>query len=613
MAFLLRLKSRSASGREIVREARVEGDQLTLGRHPECDLQLTDLAVALHHARVEKGSDHQLNVTAETGLSIELNGRRVKAGRIDLASGGDIRIASHLLRVMPVAASETDIPIEVERSSQSDTKIGRGDERMFSLQSKMPTKRAVAWVLSLFVLGVFLAWPIKAFHDRQMQQLAARRYHPDSSWSPGPLSAAHAQLENDCQACHVKAFEAVRDESCKACHTNVHDHADPFRLARAAPDLDRWGKVKLAFRETFNMPPGRCADCHTEHQGKRAMPVTAQRFCSDCHQALKSKLPDTKLGNAGDFGTLHPEFRPALITEWIQDRPVVKRLDLSRNPLEQSNLKFPHALHLSKTNGVAQMARRLSAEHGFGQSLSCADCHDPDPSGARFQPVSMVEDCAMCHSLDFERQGGLVRTLRHGDPAQVVADLKDFYQVRPPRAPPILQPGARRRPSDSMQNREMAQFNRAVANPARAEQAIRAVFSPGGACYDCHQVQAPPSGSLAYKIRPVAFPVRYMLHGWFDHKAHQTEPCESCHKASASNSARDLLLPDLATCRNCHGGENARAMVPSSCAMCHDYHMETGEPVMLIRQRVRGKKQDTIAAGGELRPNAHPIPADGSR
>jgi len=613
MAFLLRLKSRSASGREIVREARVEADRLTLGRHPECDLQLTDLAVALHHARVEKGSGHQLNVTAEAGLWIELNGRKVKAGRIDLASGGDIRIASHLLRIMPVPTGETDIPVDVERSSDKDSRISRGDERMFSLQSAMPSKRAVAWLLSLLVLGVFLAWPIKAFHDRQIQQLGARRYHPDSSWSPGPLSAAHAQLENDCQACHVKAFEAVRDESCKACHTNVHDHADPFRLARAEPDLDRWGKVKLAFRETFNIPPGRCADCHTEHQGKRAMPVTAQRFCSECHQALRSKLPDTKLGNAGDFGTLHPEFRPALITEWVQDRPVVERLDLSRNPLEQSNLKFPHALHLSKTNGVAQMARRLSAEHGFGQSLSCADCHDPDPSGARFQPVSMVEDCAMCHSLDFERQGGLVRTLRHGDPAQVVADLKDFYRVRPPRAPPVLQPGARRRPSDSMQNREKAQFNRAVANPARAEQAIRAVFSPGGACYDCHQVQAPPSGSLAYKIRPVAFPVRYMLHGWFDHKAHQTEPCESCHKARASNSASDLLLPGLATCRNCHGGENARAMVPSSCAMCHDYHMETGEPVMLIQQRVRGKKRDTIAASGELRPNAHPIPAGGAR
>jgi hypothetical protein len=278
----------------------------------------------------------------------------------------------------------------------------------------------------------------------------------------------------------------------------------------------------------------------------------------------------------------------------------VKRVDLSQKPREQSNLKFPHALHLSKINGVAQMAKRLSAEHGFGSSLGCVDCHDSDPSGTRFQPVNMAEDCAMCHSLDFERQGSLVRTLRHGEPAQVIADMRDFYRGRAVPPPPNLQPGARRRPGEVMENRARVQFSRAVANPGRAEQAIRAVFSRGGACYDCHQVQAPPRGSLAYKIQPIAFPVRYMHHGWFDHKAHQTETCESCHKAGASNSANDLLLPDLASCRTCHGGESAGGKVQSSCAMCHDYHMDTGKPSMLIRQRVRGKKRESIAARAEV-------------
>ena len=613
MAFILRLKSQSASGREIVRAVRVEAERLTLGRDPQCDVHLTDLAVALRHATVERVDGDRLNVTAEPGLKIELNGRKVKAGRIDVASGGDIRIATHLLRVMPVAAGESDIAIDVERSSERDTKVDKGEERMFSLESKMASNRSVAWLLSLLVLAVFLAWPIKRYYDRQNQQLAVRQYQADSSWSPGSLSAAHAQLESNCQACHVKAFEAVPDRSCTACHTKVHDHADPFRLARAQPDLDRWGKVVLAFKETFDIPPGRCVECHTEHEGKQEMPVTAQRFCSDCHQSLDSKLPDTKLANAGDFGTMHPEFKPALITEWDDEKPVVKRVALSKNPVEQSNLKFPHALHLSKTSGVAQMARRLSADHGFGQKLECADCHDPDPSGTRFQPVNMAEDCAMCHSLAFERQGSLVRTLRHGEPAQVVADLKDFYSARQVPRPPNLKPGARRRPSDVIQDLGQAQFNRAVANPRRAERAIRAVFSRGGACYDCHQVQAPPRGSLAFKIQPVAFPVRYMHHGWFDHRAHRTETCESCHKAGASDSANDLLLPNLASCRTCHGGESAGRKVQSSCAMCHDYHLGTGKPAILIRQRVGAKKRESIAAREEFRPDARPIAAGGAR
>jgi hypothetical protein len=596
MTFLLRQISRSAEGREIIRPSRLESDRLTIGRDPACDVHLTDLAVALRHATVERVSPGRVTVTAEEGLTVELNGRKVSNGKIELATGGDIRIASHILRFMPTPAGSDEIAVDVERVTEGEAKLGKGDERKFSLASKMPSKRAAAWILSLLVLGVFLAWPIKAYYDRQNEKAMARKFHADEMWSSGSLSNAHAQLGDNCEACHVKPFEAVRDESCKACHTKVHDHADPFRLARAKPDLDRWGKVKLAFQETFDIPPGRCVECHTEHEGKQAMPATAQRFCSDCHQTLKSKLPDTRLQDAGDFGKSHPEFQPVVLARWNGDKPVMQRISLAARPREMSNLKFPHGLHLSKTNGVAQMARRLSAEHGFGQSLACADCHDGDPTGTRFQPVNMEEDCGMCHSLAFNTQAGTVRTLRHGEPAQVVADLRDFYRATPVAPPPNLGGMARRRPGDVMESRTRIQFARGAGSPVRADQAIRAVFSPGGACFDCHAVQAPPRGSLNFKIRPVAFPVRYMHKGWFDHRAHQTETCESCHKAGASNSANDLLLPDLASCRTCHAGENARAEVPSSCAMCHDYHMDTGAPSMLIRQRVRGKKRDTTIA-----------------
>jgi cytochrome c553 len=95
---------------------------------------------------------------------------------------------------------------------------------------------------------------------------------------------------------------------------------------------------------------------------------------------------------------------------------------------------------------------------------------------------------------------------------------------------------------------------------------------------------------------PVAFPVRYLHKGWFDHRAHATQSCSSCHGAERSNAASDLLIPDLASCRTCHGGEGSSKPVPSSCAMCHDYHMDAGAPSMLIRQKVRGKKRDNLVA-----------------
>ena len=592
MAFLLRSVSHSAEGREIVRNRRVEGDRLTVGRDPACDVHLTDLAAALRHAVIER-EPGRLRISVEPGLSVELNGRKSSGGAIQLATGGDLLIAGHALRFMPAAAGCEDVEVAVERIGEAEVKLDKSAERLFTLAPVMPGKRSLAWLLALLVLGIGLAWPIKAFYDRRERAETFARFHADEIWSSGSLSRAHAGLKSNCAACHVEPFEAVRDSACKTCHTSVHDHADPFRLARARPDLGRWRRIELAFKEKFDIPPGRCVECHTEHEGPQQMPATAQRFCADCHGDLKSKLPDTRLPDAGDFGRSHPSFSPVLIAGWNGERPQLRRLPLARRPQEESGLKFPHALHLSRTSGVAQMARRLGAPYGFGPALECKDCHDPAPDGARFQPVDMQQDCAMCHDLAFDRSGGVTRTLRHGEPAQVVAELRDFYRGRAAPRPSVLAPAARRRPGDAPDLRNRIQFAR---GPSSAERAIRGVFSQGGACYDCHRVDAPPAGSLDFRIRPVAFPLRYLHKGWFDHRAHATQSCSSCHAADRSNAASDLLIPDVTSCRTCHGGEGSSKPVPSSCAMCHDYHMDAGAPSMTIRRKVRGKKRDTVVA-----------------
>jgi predicted CXXCH cytochrome family protein len=598
VAFLIRTVSHSAEGREIVRTRRVEGDRLSVGRDPACDIHLTDLAVALRHLSVELQGG-RLEVAVEPGLSVELNGRKASSGTLDLAAGGDIVLGGQALRFMPVPAGSDEIPVAVERSGDAEVTLGKGGERLFTLAGVLPGKRLLAWLFALLVLGVGLAWPIKASYDRRHKAETFARYQADRIWSSGSLSRAHAALKDDCTACHVKPFEAVRDTACKACHSAVHDHADPFRLARARPDLGRWRRIELAFKETFDLPPGRCVECHTEHEGPQQMPATAQRFCADCHGDLRRKLPDTLLPNAGDFGRSHPSFSPVLIASWDGDRPRLRRYSLAQRPQEDSGLKFPHALHLSRTSGVAQMAGRLGGRFGFGSALACKDCHDPAPDGARFQPVDMEQDCAMCHDLAFDRSGGVTRTLRHGDPAQVVADLRDFYRGRGAPLPSVLAPAARRRPGDAPDLRNRIQFAR---SPGSAERAIRSVFSPGGACFDCHRIDPPASGSLDFRIHPIAFPLRYLHKGWFDHRPHATQSCTSCHGAERSNSASDLLIPDVASCRACHGGEGSSKPVPSSCAMCHDYHMDAGAPSMTIRQKVRGKKRDTtIAAGAEAR------------
>ena len=99
-----------------------------------------------------------------------------------------------------------------------------------------------------------------------------------------------------------------------------------------------------------------------------------------------------------------------------------KRISLDKRPKENNGLKFPHDMHLSKTNGVAQMGRRLSAKYGFGDALECKDCHEPDKNNVGFVEVDMEKSCAMCHSLAFDKIGDTYRTLRHGQPEQVKAD-----------------------------------------------------------------------------------------------------------------------------------------------------------------------------------------------
>src|SRR6185436_18133997 len=101
MAFLLRNISRSAERREIVRTSKVNDDLLKVGRDPDCDIRLNDLAVALHHATLEQVSASRVGVSAEAGLTVEIDGSVTQFGQIDLAIGGAVKVGPFLLRILP--------------------------------------------------------------------------------------------------------------------------------------------------------------------------------------------------------------------------------------------------------------------------------------------------------------------------------------------------------------------------------------------------------------------------------------------------------------------------------------------------------------------------------
>lgn len=606
MSFIVRTVARTADGRDIVRPRKVDKAELSVGRSPSSDIHLADLAVTLNHAVIRTAPGGFVEVVSTAGLPFVVDGKQSEHERFSASTGANVRIGSHSLSFEAGEGEEKgSIVVTVERvGAISNASEEKEEAHVFSLSSALPGKRPLAWALALLILSVFLIWPLVSIHTSPTGSERKIAFHADEMWTSGALSQTHKSLENNCKACHVKAGESVRDAACVACHTKVHDHADAKKLVESRGSLGLVGGTKRVVGGVFGIQPGRCVECHTEHQGATAMPVTDERFCTNCHTDMSKRI-QTTLKDTADFGDNHPEFEPTVRVAGADGLPTFRRVSLDTNPKEFNGLKFPHDLHLSKTNGVAQMAKRLGKEEGYGDSLDCASCHTRDTTGATFAAVKMETACGACHSLAFDQVGGTIRTLRHGEPAQVVADIRAFYRGGAPR-PAALQGMDRRRPGDFGNAMERINFAQTSAmHVGNAEQAIRSVFSKGGACFDCHIVRATGNPTTPYAVTPVALTMRYMKKGWFDHAAHETESCSSCHAVKNSAFSADVSLPKLAKCQECHGGQDARKEVPSACAMCHDYHRTEFAPLMVRDHRARGKALEHVdekslkdAAGG---------------
>lgn len=573
MAFRLRTIEHTADGREVVRDHDIAAASLSIGRNAENAIALADLAVDPVHAVLEDLGGGQLRAQASGSLGFGLDGKTVHEARIDARTGAELRFGGFLLAVS-LDGDGTPL-VTIRQAAEAE---GADEKSGFSLAGLMPGKRWMSWALAAVVLLAFLIVPVasnltrgptKAEREATGVTLAAGRpaVMGDRAWSSGKLSLAHHSLEKNCATCHVKPFEPVQDTTCMTCHEGIHDHAKPERLANARGPMGLGDQVLWSVAHTFGKPgPGACSDCHTEHEGAGKMEPTSQQFCADCHTSLDQRLTDTTLGNASDFGKLHPQFRPAIPTELGSAK--LTRVSLDANPREASGLLFPHKLHVDPKGGVAKMAGTIGTERGYGSNgLQCADCHRKTADGVRFQPIEMEQDCGACHSLAYDRVGGIVRKLRHGDVDQMIADLS----ATAIGATPIV--SGRRRPGDYADGGAYyASFRPAVGGSALAMRAL----SRDGICGECH---IPNLSGGRFGVMPVTLVSRFMGHGWFDHDDHKQEKCTSCHVADKSSNSTDLLLPDLKSCRTCHEGESAtKAEVPSSCAMCHSYHLTAQAP-----------------------------------
>lgn len=600
MTFTLNQITQRAGGGDIVRRKAIAAVEPVIGRGADCDIQLPDLAVGLRHAVLRQVGRGKVEVRSIGRQVFEANGGFTTRAQLLLADRPRLVFGSHELSL-----SQGDGPDEVVvtvAKLESTIPSSAGDEKsVFSLANLLFGRRRSAWVLAILLLLIGLAAPISYFYASfALPPARAPIPRPDLQWESGALSPGHRFLENNCQACHQKAFVAVRDDACLACHqagldksarrtldgrllamgsplasVAAADHAPPDRLQRARPAPAGGKGTALTF--LFDHPNQRCETCHTEHVGpdrapsaKMATAVLSNQVreidCAGCHRDMTRRLADTTLRDVASWRE-HPDFEP-LVTQM----PGGNRVRAALTVREHSGLIFPHDLHLSKTGGVARMAQEFFGEHGYGASLDCKDCHRPDENGRGFRPIEMVRDCSACHSLAYARRGGQTMTLPHGDPKGVVAKLSQFYASD--RTTAFDSELLRRRPGFEME----------PIPPAKdmVSRAIRSVVAKGGTCYGCHTlVVSRDPDALGFDVLPVKLTARYLPRGGFDHgvPAHHVDAngnpsCASCHKAATSHLSSDLLLPSIARCAACHG-MTKRATTQAaadSCNECHGYH-----------------------------------------
>lgn len=302
-------------------------------------------------------------------------------------------------------------------------------------------------------------------------------------------------------------------------------------------------------------------------------------------------------------------------------------------------LRLNHAAHLNPDTAGMQDALaplRAAGAPGVGTAgenrsvLTCGACHQADDSGRYMRPVSFDAHCAPCHSAELGRVNvapGVVEpeAASHGDVGRLVSlidrkllERATLERARPAPAPaaPEGEQGAGSQPAQTPAQPAAPRSGGRKPGGAKpaggatepvpafesAQQATDWLLSERSAalrrfqtgCSKCHSgvTDAPesPKGG-AFAIAPPDVPDRWLARSHFAHDAHQMLSCLACHeKAATSERTQDILLPGIATCRECHAPPSARGAVarvsgalgfgrsagehsaPGSCVTCHVYH-----------------------------------------
>jgi predicted CXXCH cytochrome family protein len=587
---IIRHIARKSRGGLSIREETVDLDVVIAGRGPDCPIHLPDPRVLLHHAEFSLRNG-DLYVTAPSNADVRINGNFTHMGKVtpnDVVHLGPYEIKREAAAPAPAESelqAQPDIILTVElvqplgddlqdlvkRSRIHVTRVGL-------------TLRTWSWLLAgLAAVLLFIApFALNMFHPKPDARVLTQLHTqppaaPTGVWTAGTVSSSHKFFGVACETCHEKPFIPVRNAACLGCHDGVNRH------------------MMMARFPGTTFAEAQCADCHKEHRGNMSITRNDEAFCVSCHADIETTMPSVNLHNVTDFGVLHPQFRPAVVTD-----TVARTFDHSRAigdtppPQENNGLIFPHAKHL-RAEGVRDPVRGTV-------KLRCEDCHTPIGNGHSMKPVTFEEDCHGCHVLKFDP---LVpdRELMHGKPQDVFKQIRDIYDAVAMRGgyqEPAAPAAVRRRPGTPLSAGEKQQASAWAA--AKTTAVINGHFGKG-LCGGCHEIiPAPPAAAapdgksgadaMPWDVKPVLLATSYLQRSDFTHAPHRDVACVTCHAAKTSASAKDVLLPGVGVCQSCHGGEKSTDRVPSTCVTCHKFHRKGATPMTPVKRTVENERSD---------------------
>jgi hypothetical protein len=569
MRYLIRILQAGGDGAGEYRDVPGVADQIDIGSGATCLIKLP--GVAQEHAIVTRSIGGQLQVRGVDDNTIELNGAKTARGA--LREDDEIRIGANTLKVI-AAPPGFDIALIV--TPAADTSVNA--QSYVIAEGARAGKRAWAWTLFLVIFAIGVVLPLAGFYSEGLR--TALRAVPglpsDGLWISGPLVRGH-QVEKigaNCNVCHRGAFEPVQNISCKDCHGTIAAHSS------ADNDLVR------------TLAGERCAYCHEEHNTPSTLVRLDQGFCSDCHEGLKEQLQGKGgIENVTDFEDGHPEFRLALqVLETVDGKEQwrTQRIRMGGEPIaEKSNLKFSHKKHLAKKGVRSPKGRRV---------MKCADCHVPDELGLRIQPIDMKAHCEECHVLNFEPCDAQAR-VPHASPDVVMYTIEGYYRRSGPKtcAAPASNPLI-----DDLSLLPNAEIESPLPEARDAAGAVRnaeRLLFERSTCVICHEVKrVQRSGPTDWTVRPTRVTEVWMPESVFPHSAHTSAKCTDCHNIELSDKSSEVAMPDLKSCRKCHGGEDTRKKLASPCVKCHVFH-RPGEP-SLFKAEATKPEAGVVEAGG---------------